>query len=146
MQPEPSLAHLVREVESHADEAAPLERLTAAFELAERVRGRADELVDHFVQAARASGCSWAEIGSRLGISKQAAQQRFVAVAAMGEAWPPGLDERAGAAFASAAGEARALGHYYVGPEHLLLALLAQPEELAARALEALGVTAEAIR
>lgn len=146
MEAKPTLASLLQAVESeHADE-DPLERLTAAFELAERVRGSADELVDHFVQAARASGCSWAEIGSRLGVSKQAAQQRFVAVAPTGEAWPPGLDEGAGAAFASAAGEARALGHYYVGPEHLLLALLAQPEELAARALEALGVTAEAVR
>jgi ketosteroid isomerase-like protein len=68
----------------------------------------ADELVDHFVQAARAAGCSSAEIGSTLGVSKQAAQQRFVTVAPTGEAWPPGLDDGAGAAFASAAGEARA--------------------------------------
>lgn len=70
----------------------------------------------------------------------------MLSFAPTGEAWPPGLDEGAGAAFASAAGEARALGRSYVGPEHLLLALLAQPEELAARALEALGVTAEAVR
>jgi ATP-dependent Clp protease ATP-binding subunit ClpA len=111
------------------------------------VRGSADELVDHFVQTARAVGCSWAEIGGTLGVSKQAAQQRFVTVsAAPDEAWPPGLDEGTGAAFASAAGEARALGHYYVGPEHLVLGLLAQPEELAARALEALGVTPAAVR
>ena len=111
------------------------------------MRGSADEVVDHFVQAARAAGCSWTEIGRTLGITKQAAQQRFVAVAATAEeAWPPGLDEGAGAAFASAACEARALGHYYVGPEHLLLGLLAQPEELAARALQALGVTPEAVR
>jgi hypothetical protein len=121
--------------------------LAAAVELAERLHRSADELVDHFVQAARAAGCSWAEIGGTLGVSKQAAQQRFVAVAPPPEeAWPPGLDEGAGAAFANAAGEARALGHYYVGPEHLLLGLLAQPEELAARALEALGVTPEAVR
>jgi ATP-dependent Clp protease ATP-binding subunit ClpA len=110
------------------------------------MRGSADALVDHFVQAARAAGCSWAEIGSTLGVSKQAAQQRFVTVAPTDEAWPPGLDEGAGAAFGSAAGEARALGRYYVRPEHVLLALLAQPEELAARALEALGATAEALR
>jgi ATP-dependent Clp protease ATP-binding subunit ClpA len=79
-------------------------------------------------------------------VSKQAAQQRFVTVAPTDEAWPPGLDEGAGAAFASAAGEVRALGRYYVRPEHLLLALLAQPEQLAPRALEALGGTAEALR
>jgi Clp amino terminal domain, pathogenicity island component len=147
VQPEPLLADLVRAVESHADQEAPLERLTAAVELAERVRGRADELVDHFVQAARGEGCSWTEIGRRLGVTKQAAQQRFVTVPALsGEAWPPGLDAGAGAAFASAAGEARALGHHFLGPEHLLLGLLAQTEELAARALQALGVRPEAVR
>jgi hypothetical protein len=68
----PTLASLLQAVESERGDADPLERLTAAFELAERVRGSADELVDHLVQAARASGCSWAEIGSRLGVSKQA--------------------------------------------------------------------------
>jgi ATP-dependent Clp protease ATP-binding subunit ClpA len=92
-------------------------------------------------------GRSWTEIGRALGVTKQAAQQRFVTVPASSrEAWPPGLDAGAGAAFASAAGEARALGHHYVGPEHLLLGLLSQPEELAARALAALGVTPEAVR
>lgn len=146
MEPEPTLANLLRAVESQRSDAAPVERLAAAVELAERVRGSADALVDHFVRAARAAGCSWAEIGGTLGVSKQAAQQRFVTVAPPDEAWPPGLDERAGAAFASAVGEVRALGHYYVGPEHLLLALLAQPEELAGRALAALGVTTEAVR
>lgn len=147
MQPEPSLPDLVRAVESHAEEAAPLARLAAAVDLAERVRARADAMIDHFVQAARAEGCSWTEIGRTLGVTKQAAQQRFVTVPApSGEAWPPGLDAGAGAAFGSAAGEARALGHHYLGPEHLLLGLLAQPEELAARALQALGVRPEAVR
>jgi hypothetical protein len=103
-----TLASLLEAVESERGDADPLERLTAAFTLAERVRGSADELVDHFVQAARAAGCSWAEIGSTFGVSKQAAQQRFVTVAPTSEAWPPGLDDGAGAAFASAAGEARA--------------------------------------
>ena len=147
MQPEPPLAELVRAVESRADEGVPLERLAAAVELAEQVRQRADELVDHFVRAARVSGCTWAEIGRELGVTKQAAQQRFVAVSASPrEAWPPGLDAGAGAAFASAAAEARALGNYYVRPEHILLGLLSQPEEVAARALAALGVTVEAVR
>jgi Clp amino terminal domain, pathogenicity island component len=143
---EPTLARLVRAVETQRGSAAPLERLATAVELAERVRSTADELVDHFVQSARAAGCSWTEIGGALGVTKQAAQQRFVNVATPDETWPPGLDAAAGAAFARAANEARALGHHYVGPEHLLLGLLAQPEELAARALEALGVTPEAVR
>ena len=106
-----TLASLLEAVESERADADPLERLTAAVTLAERVRGSADELVDHFVQAARAAGCSWAEIGRTLGVSKQAAQQRFVTVAPTDEAWPPGLDQGAGAAFASAAGDRRSPRH-----------------------------------
>jgi hypothetical protein len=41
--------------------------------------------------------------------------------------------------------EARAMGQHHIGTEHLLLGLLAQPEELAARALERLGVGAGAV-
>jgi Clp amino terminal domain, pathogenicity island component len=144
---DPSLARLLGAVEARGGEASPLERLAAAVELAEQVRGTADELVDHFVQEARTAGCSWTEVGRTLGVTKQAAQQRFVTAApAADQTWPPGLDAAVGAAFATAAAEARALGHHYIGPEHLLLGLLAQPEEMAARALQALGVTAEAVR
>jgi ATP-dependent Clp protease ATP-binding subunit ClpC len=42
--------------------------------------------------------------------------------------------------------EARALRHNYIGTEHLLLGLLREEEGLAARALEALGVTLEQTR
>lgn len=39
----------------------------------------ADRLLDHFVGRARRAGLSWAEIGAHLGVSRQAAQQRFAA-------------------------------------------------------------------
>jgi hypothetical protein len=42
--------------------------------------------------------------------------------------------------------EAAGLGDPYVGPEHLLLALLAGPENAAAKALASLGVTTKAVR
>jgi ATP-dependent Clp protease ATP-binding subunit ClpC len=42
--------------------------------------------------------------------------------------------------------EARALGHDYIGTEHLLLGLITEGEGLAAKALESLGVSAEALR
>src|SRR2546427_7114657 len=100
MAPEPLLAKLVRAIESQGAEAAPLERLAAAVDLAERMRERADELVDHFVQAARANACSWTEIGGILGVTKQGAQQRFVTLPGS-PTWPPGLDAAAGAAFTS---------------------------------------------
>lgn len=37
----------------------------------------AQELVDAAVNSARAAGCTWEQIGSTLGTSRQAAQQRF---------------------------------------------------------------------
>jgi len=143
----PELDDLVHAVESQHPEAGPLERLAAASALAGRVRVRADELVDHFVHGARAAGCTWADVGGALGVTKQAVQQRFVAVSAEpSPAGPPGLDEAAEAAFATAAHEARELGHHYIAPEHLVLGLLAQREELAARALDELGVSPEDVR
>lgn len=41
--------------------------------------------------------------------------------------------------------EARALAHSYIGTEHILLALLREPESRAARALASLGVTYEKV-
>ena len=43
--------------------------------------------------------------------------------------------------FLAAATAAREHGHHYLRPEHLVLGLLAQPDELAGRALAELGVT-----
>ena len=45
-----------------------------------------------------------------------------------------------------AQGEARALGHSYIGTEHLLLGLLREEEGLAAQVLEGLDVTFDEAR
>ena len=125
----------------------PLEQLTAASELAEKLRARGDELLDQFVDAARTSGSSWTEIGCSLGTSKQAAQQRFAALADPQPSEAPfGLVGPTAEVLSTAGDEARALGHHYIRPEHLVLGLLAQPEELAARALAEVGVTATVVR
>lgn len=126
---------------------APLEQLSTAAGVAERLRARGDELLDQFVDAARASGSSWSEIGCALGTSKQAAQQRFAALAEPPPGQVPfGLTGAAGDVLAAAAAYARELGHHYIRPEHLVLGLLSQPEELAAQVLSELGVTPEAAR
>lgn len=139
----PEIDRLKREIRADT----PVEQLHAASELAERLRARGDELLDQFVDAARASGASWSEIGCALGTSKQAAQQRFAALAdpTAGQA-PFGLTGTAADVLAGAAAQARELGHHYVRPEHLVLGLLAQPEELAAEVLARLGVTPEGAR
>jgi hypothetical protein len=54
-------------------EKAPLEGLCESAGLARAV----DKLQRHLVQQARATGQSWTEIGEALGVSKQAAWQRF---------------------------------------------------------------------
>jgi hypothetical protein len=124
-----------------------LEQLTAASELAEKLRARGDELLDQFVDAARTSGSSWTEIGCSLGTSKQAAQQRFAALADPSPTEAPfGLVGPAAKVLSSAGDEARALGHHYIRPEHLVLGLLSQPEELAALVLAEVGVTATVVR
>jgi hypothetical protein len=125
----------------------PLDRLSAASELTARLRARGDELLDQFVEAARASGSSWSEIGCSLGTSKQAAQQRFAALAdpPPGQA-PFGLSGAAADVLTRAAEHARGLGHRYVRPEHLILALVDQPDELGGQVLAELEVTPEALR
>jgi hypothetical protein len=126
---------------------SPLERLSAATQLAGRLRARGDELLDHFVDAARASGSSWTEIGGALGTSKQAAQQRFGALGNSPTGQTPfGLIGAAAEALSAAETHARELGHHYVRPEHLILALSEQPEELSGRVLAELGVTAREVR
>jgi hypothetical protein len=122
--------------------ATPLERLSAAVEAANELRGLGDGLLDRYVQAARADGRSWTEIGAALGVTKQAAHERFVDAPL---AWPTNFSDAARAVVARAVREAHALGHRYLGTEHLLLALSANPG-LAGVALDDLGLTESAVK
>jgi ATP-dependent Clp protease ATP-binding subunit ClpC len=54
--------------------------------------------------------------------------------------------DRARRVVVQAQSEARALGHDYIGTEHLLLGLLGEGSGLGAKALETLGVSADALR
>jgi ATP-dependent Clp protease ATP-binding subunit ClpA len=54
--------------------------------------------------------------------------------------------ERARRAVALAQEEARMLDHNYIGTEHILLGLLREGEGVAAKALEALGISLDAVR
>src|SRR5215813_7776252 len=56
---------------------APLDRVEAAIAVGEELASGSDELIGRFVAEARSAGCSWTEIGARMGVSKQAARQRF---------------------------------------------------------------------
>jgi hypothetical protein len=139
----PTIDQLRREIAP----GTPLEQLAGASVLADSLRARGEELLDSYVEAARASGSSWTEIGCTRGTSKQAAHERFGALAdpPPGQA-PFGLTGTAADVLTAAAEQARDLGHHLVKPEHLVLGLLAQPDELAAEVLTELGVTADAAR
>jgi ClpA/ClpB-like protein len=132
--PELQLADLVRDVQAHQPQAtSPLTHLSSAVLAAGALNTLGDRLIDHFVQRARAAGCTWTDIGQCLGVSKQAAQkkhsERYAADRAAKEE-PPRFDEFTPAArdcLEAAEAEARLLGHHYIGTEHVLLGLLADP-------------------
>src|SRR6478735_8656824 len=55
-----------------------LDQLSDAVHAADHLGDVADHLLGHFVDQARRSGASWTEIGRSMGVTKQAAQKRFV--------------------------------------------------------------------
>src|SRR5881397_2616752 len=55
-----------------------LDQLSDAVIAADHLGDVADHLIGHFVDQARRSGASWTEIGRSMGVTKQAAQKRFV--------------------------------------------------------------------
>src|SRR5919202_6020699 len=76
MAPAPSLDDLVATVIAEAPSDEPLDQLAAAATMAQSLTALADELVGHFIDDARQRGCSWAQVGREIGITKQAAHQR----------------------------------------------------------------------
>jgi hypothetical protein len=150
------LDDLINHVTSH--EGTALDHVSAAVRVSEHLGELADHLIGHFVDQARRSGASWTEIGQAMGVTKQAAQKRFVPkVPDLGEAfgrilWGSGekrfsrFTDRARRATVAARQEAIRSGNEQVLPEHVILGLLHEPEGLAARAMAALGISAEAAR
>lgn len=114
----------------------PLERLAGAIVISENLGEVADQLVGHFVDAARNAGMTWAEIGSTMGVTRQAVQKRFAAAPAAPNTLDATLFDRltprARAIITATQDEARAAGHDYLGTEHIVLGLLSQPQGLAA--------------
>src|SRR5687767_12195092 len=55
-----------------------LDQLANAVIVADHLGDLADHLIGHFVDQARRSGASWTDIGKSMGVTKQAAQKRFV--------------------------------------------------------------------
>jgi hypothetical protein len=72
------LDNLIAYVKAQNAQGNPLDDLSTAVTVAARVDEQSDALIGHFVDQARRSGASWSDIGASIGVSKQAAQKRFV--------------------------------------------------------------------
>src|SRR5215471_11739924 len=132
----------------HAD---PLEQLSSAVIAADHLGDVADHLIGHFVDQARRSGASWTDIGRSMGVTKQAAQKRFVTK----DSGQPDVDSsgdfsrftvRARNVVMASQNEARGAGNDQIRPEHLVLGLLADPDAIAAKAIVAQGVPLKTAR
>ena len=144
------LDELIARVDERVLGDEPLARVAAARDLCFELTDMGDQLVDHFVDTARRNGCSWAQIGSVLGVSRQGAQQRYGGALR----WPWMRPRRRGGsdvarfgpdarrAVVSAQGAARRMGHDHVDTEHLLLGILAAgPDAAGATVLQRSGLT-----
>src|SRR5688500_1282390 len=81
MERPPDLATVTAAIRERTED-RPLENLTAARQAADELASLGDALIGAFVHEARAEGLSWTQIGTSLGVTRQAAQQRFVSAPA----------------------------------------------------------------
>jgi len=128
----------------------PLDQLTDAVLAADHLGDVADHLIGHFVDQARRSGASWTEIGRCMGVTKQAAQKRFVPKGEAVDLDPSqGFNRytsRARQVIVASQEAAHVHGNGEITPAHLCLGLLAEPRSLAVRAMVSLGVEPDQVR
>ncbi|MEU6768222.1 Clp protease N-terminal domain-containing protein [Streptomyces sp. NPDC046853] len=116
--------------------------LTVAAQLAGQLQTLSDDLVEDYVEHCRMHGSSWTEIGTALGVTRQAVQQRFHAPHKRysPEAMTAGLRE----AMVHVKRAAVQHRNNYIGTEHLLWGLTAE-DNSATRLLRAAGVSPETV-
>jgi len=126
-----------------------LDQLQDAVLAAEHLGDVADHLIGHFVDQARRSGASWTDIGKNMGVTRQAAQKRFVPKESADLDPNQGFSRytpRARNVVMAAHNGAKAAGNAETVPAHLVLGLLDEPEGFAAKAITEQGVTLDAVR
>ncbi|MFD7243785.1 Clp protease N-terminal domain-containing protein [Streptomyces massasporeus] len=127
----------------------PLDQLQDAVIAADHLGDVADHLIGHFVDQARRSGASWTDIGKSMGVTRQAAQKRFVPKESADLDPSQGFSRytvRARNVVMTAHSESKAARNAEGVPEHLVLGLLAEPEGLAAKAIVEQGVPLDTVR
>jgi ATP-dependent Clp protease ATP-binding subunit ClpA len=141
-----TLDNLIAYVRSLHLQAGPLENLTDAVEVAASIDEQSDALIGYFVDQARRAGAPWSEIGASMGVSKQAVQKRFVARI---DADDIDADSAPFSRFTMRARHvvsfarviAATVGAENTSADHLAVALLAEPDAIAARVIHAAGIT-----
>ncbi|HTQ20101.1 Clp protease N-terminal domain-containing protein [Mycobacterium sp.] len=127
-----------------------LDQLSDAVLAAEHLGEIADHLIGHFVDQARRSGASWTDIGKSMGVTKQAAQKRFVPRAEAATVDPEQgfarFTPRARGAVVAAQNAAHDAVNSEITPDHLLLGLLSDPAALATVLLHLQHVDTDALR
>ncbi|MDT9688774.1 Clp protease N-terminal domain-containing protein [Streptomyces sp. P9(2023)] len=128
-----------------------LDQLSNAVIAADHLGDVADHLIGHFVDQARRSGASWTDIGKSMGVTRQAAQKRFVPKDPDAEKMDPNagfsrFTPRARNVVVASQNEASAARNSEIGTGHVALGLLAEPQGLAVHWITSQGVTAEALR
>ncbi len=128
----------------------PLEQLSGAVIVADAIGDIADHLIGYFVDQARRSGASWSDIGRSMGVTKQAAQKRFVpkpSEAAMDPNAGFGkFTDDARAVVVEAQNAARTAHNGHIVPAHLVLGLVTVAEPSVVHVLQAQGADVDAVR
>ncbi|HEX3791423.1 MAG TPA: Clp protease N-terminal domain-containing protein [Pseudonocardiaceae bacterium] len=135
-----NLSDLINQLVQDVPETDALARISEAQRRSHSLSDLGDQLVGHFVEQARTAGASWSQIGDAIGVSKQAAQQKWVA---------PTFERftvRARHVVVLSQEQARAHSHDHILTEHILMGLLNETDGLAAKALEKLAGSSSTVR
>ncbi|NGO13016.1 ATP-dependent Clp protease ATP-binding subunit [Streptomyces sp. HC44] len=126
-----------------------LDQLQDAVIAADHLGDVADHLIGHFVDQARRSGASWTDIGKSMGVTRQAAQKRFVPKAESDLDPSQGFSrytQRARQVVVTSQEAAKDAGNDLIRTEHLVIGLVSQPKGIGAEAIVAQGISLAAVR
>jgi len=141
--PPVSLDELISYVKTMTPAGGPLDNLADAVSVGADLDETSDALIGHFVDRARRSGATWSQIGSSMGVTKQAAQKRFVTL------WEGAefsrFTQRSRNVLAASATIAAGAGAATIDASHLAAGLLSEPDGLAAKVIHGAGRTDEQV-
>jgi hypothetical protein len=141
------LDNLITYVKALHPDGGPLDNVSDAMVVATQLDEQSDALIGHFVDQARRSGAPWSQIGASMGVSKQAAQKRFVSrddggLASEGQQMFSRFTQRARNVIGAAG---RVAGSEPVDAADLAAALLVEPDGVAAKIIQRAGLTGEQV-